>query len=149
MALTHMFPRIVQGSSRVQNRFLGKVEHLGYVEWHDGTALHDSLYLLDIRTAHNPTHLELAHNWRNLLLERLVRHFSAAKINLVANENDRHLMLALAVDITHIDTLFSKQWQPVLGDAVKARRLGYRVHQADDMGAGELRQEMGAGTRVR
>lgn len=36
-------------------------------------------------------HLELIHDWKNLMLQRLVRHFPSSQVHLIANEYDRDL----------------------------------------------------------
>lgn len=70
-------------------------------------------------------HLELAHEWRNLLLERLVCDLAAAQVNLVSNKDNGDLDVSFQlIHSAHIDALLAEQRQPVLGHTVKAGRLG-------------------------
>lgn len=46
---------------------------------------------------------------------------------------------------THIDPLSPKQRQPKLTHPLERARLGDRVDEADDVGAGEVGEEVGAG----
>lgn len=54
----------------------------------------------DWRCAPSPSamaYLELAHDWRNLLLERLIRDFTTTEVDLVTDENDGNLWVSSAM----------------------------------------------------
>jgi len=60
-----------------------------------------------------------------------------------------HQITSLRTNLwTHVDALAPEEGEPVLGHAVKAARLGDGVHEADDMCAGELIEQVRAGFRI-
>jgi hypothetical protein len=138
-----MFTRVVKGSGRVKDSLLGKIEDLGDIEGEQSATLDDCLDLLhgqQTRLAHS-AYLELAHKRGNLLLQSLICDLAAAEINLVANENDGNLMSDLqSASAAHINALLAEQRQPVLCDTIKARRIGDRVNETDNMCATQLRE---------
>ena len=87
------------------------------------------------------THLELVHNWHNLILQSLVRDLAAAKVDLIANKDDGN-----------IDAELAEVWEPVCRYAVEGEGIVDCIDYADDMRladfALEVRAVRGAGACV-